>query len=110
MRIRLHGFLAVVVVAFGGTGCSGCHFLGYPEATTFSSGFTEKAFAKVEAGMSKEEVKRLLGQPLNVVTWDDGEETWEYSKAAHGGGYQQRNIVFSEKGDVRSKAASLADD
>ncbi|WP_164011681.1 outer membrane protein assembly factor BamE domain-containing protein [Pyxidicoccus trucidator] len=110
MRTREHCLLAVLLMALGGSSCSECHFLGYPEATTFAAGYSEEAFAKVEAGMSREEVTKLLGQPLGIVTWDNGRETWEYSKATHGGGYQQRNIVFSEQGEVRSKAASLADD
>jgi outer membrane protein assembly factor BamE (lipoprotein component of BamABCDE complex) len=97
-------------MAIGVSGCPGCHFLGHPEATTYASGYSEEDFSKVDVGMSKEDVKRLLGPPLSVVNWDNGRETWAYSEPSSGGGYQQRNIVFSEKGDVRSKAAAFADD
>ena len=73
--LLLVAFLLVVAVSVFG------HFLlelVLPDQTVFAEGFSEEQFARVEVGMSEDEVVELLGPPLVVVTKANG-ETREYS-------------------------------
>jgi outer membrane protein assembly factor BamE (lipoprotein component of BamABCDE complex) len=47
--------------------------------TRYAAGYSEKAFDKIENGMTMEEVRRLLGTPLYEIPNDNGTEEWGYT-------------------------------
>ena len=55
-----------------------CYF--YPAIDTrFALGFSEQAFNRVVAGMSKVEVEAALGKPLSMATNKSGLEEWAFT-------------------------------
>ena len=76
--------------------------------TRFASEFSERGFTRVQRGMSREQVRTLLGYPLSISSvrpapsgmpeWQRGDETWQYSQdsSAMGGDWAwlSREIVF----------------
>lgn len=80
-------------------------FLG-DDGTVYSRNYSEKAFEKVQPGMSRKEVLSLLGTPLRVDRFDDPpEEVWRYTLAPSDRNYFFRIIVFSRDGFVERKEA-----
>jgi hypothetical protein len=77
--------------------------------THFASGFSHLGFARVQPGMTQQQVRTLLGRPLTRgfnerpapsgwELWRPGDETWSYSmdSSALGGDWAwlSREIVF----------------
>lgn len=76
--------------------------------THFAAGYTERGFARIQRGMSKQQVQQLIGQPLSTghncapSGWDrlePDDETWTYSSdgSSHQGGdwaWLSREVVF----------------
>ena len=67
------------------------------EETVWAKGFSEEKFLKVEEGMTKKEVLKLLGEPLNGT--EDFDETrdsfWYYTWHSRGNAdFDQRWVVF----------------
>jgi hypothetical protein len=89
-----------------------------PDTTLYATNYTDKAYRRIQRGMTQEEVLSVLGQPLKVSTEDHGkwrrEETgaWMRASATHmlyhwsvssnDGSYSVRAIEFKD-GRVWSK-------
>ena len=70
-------------------------------ATSFAPGYSDAAFSKLRLGMSYDEVRRLLGEPLHrdTVYWPD--YGWKYSAPASSSGhYHLREVRFTQDGKV----------
>jgi hypothetical protein len=103
-------FLAVYVLLLGGMVAA---FL-IPTYTHYAPGFSERAFAQIETGMSIEEVKALLGNPLEVEhphcrVWSGPSgpcpaesEVFFYSRGRCG--YKLRAVLFC-RGAVKDRAS-----
>lgn len=63
---------------------------------------TPENFAKVQPGMSREQIRRLLGKPASVQFFDlKQEETWEWKEASALPGVDMRFVVhFGNSGKV----------
>lgn len=92
------------------------HFLFPLIDTKFTKGFSEEKFESIEKGMTKEQVKDILGEPFNVLPKvDDGRgfsdhfviyECWSYSQdnafLLFDFSWQWYRVCFSEDGLVRA--------
>jgi hypothetical protein len=69
--------------------------LAFPEDTVYAPGYTDAGFMKVEVGMTREQVYRLIGQPISVWTNSDTiGERWSRSPGdTH---FRCRVLQFSE--------------
>jgi outer membrane protein assembly factor BamE (lipoprotein component of BamABCDE complex) len=57
------------------------YFLPYPDIDTiYTREFTYDKFAMVQSGMSKDQVRQLLGSPFMPFSHDDRTECWGYSQ------------------------------
>ena len=64
--------------------------------TEYSPNYTDKDFAKIQTGMTENEVKGLIGKPF--VAWKyDGKIIYEYSRSPGDTNYRMRQIHFSQK-------------
>jgi hypothetical protein len=70
--------------------------------THFAAGYNERAFSKIRAGMTTNQVLRILGEPLDRSTWSQWPEgEWEYSRPASSSGhYHLRAVRFATNGLV----------
>jgi hypothetical protein len=106
-------FIVGVVTIFGSqamiSGMSEGYCVAWPGiGTRFASGFSHLGFARIEAGMTTEQVISLIGKPLTsgysrpsptgASLWRPGDLTWTYSTdgSARGGDWAwlSREIVF----------------
>ena len=71
-------------------------------STRYSTGYTAKAFSRVRPGMTPEEVRSVLGEPLRRTTWSSWPEgDWDYSlPASPSGHYHDRRVRFGPDGRV----------
>jgi len=65
--------------------------------TAWAEGYSERKFAKVRLGMSREEVRSIMGDP---ICKSYNENYWGYTESPSGTHYHQRGFVFSESGQV----------
>lgn len=73
--------LLVIGVIIWGYGHLETYCVFYPGIDTiYAVAYTEEAFDQIITGMKTEEVVRLIGRPLFVVSNEDGSETWWYSR------------------------------
>lgn len=57
------------------------YFFLYPDIdTVYASGFSYAKFSKIQVGMSKEQVRQLLGSPFIPFSHDNRTECWPYSQ------------------------------
>jgi len=75
------------------------------DTTEYASGYCDKAFRKLNRGMSSSEVRALLGAPLSK--WDLASrrelagdefaemEAWVYSRSKNDGDYRIRTVHFN---------------
>jgi len=71
--------------------------------THFAAGYSEVAFDKVHAGMSKSAVETLLGAPLAIDTTTNRGDRWSYSKDNAGFwdfAWVTREVYFDKDGNV----------
>lgn len=70
--------------------------------TAYSAGYSEAGYWRVRVGMTREQVVKLLGEPLNVFEWP-GETVWAYAEPngkSDDSGFTTRNVILSD-GRVR---------
>lgn len=73
----------------------------FEDSTTYAPGFTEGAFRAVHPGMSSAEVKRLLGNPIQVVELSGrGERVLRYTSGRSDANYWLRSVVVDSTGIV----------
>jgi outer membrane protein assembly factor BamE (lipoprotein component of BamABCDE complex) len=70
---------------------------------------------RLSVGMTKDEVRKALGDPAGTSVNSDGEESWRYSDSAKafipfyslaGGKFQHLTVTFDKDGKVKSWASS----
>ena len=65
-------------------------------STRYAPGFSERAFADVSVGTSVQTVRQSLGEPLSILTNNQGSAWWFYSEPGwFSSGYRKRTIVLS---------------
>jgi|ERR1043166_7904618 hypothetical protein len=71
-------------------------FLGWMTDTSWSKSYSEGNFAKVTIGMSEDEVRKIMGDPV----WKPSSNYWGYTWSPSSTHYHQRGLVFSPSGSV----------
>jgi hypothetical protein len=71
-------------------------FLGWMTDTSWAKGYSERNFAKVTVGMTEDEVRRIMGDPV----WKPSSNYWGYTWSPSSTHYHQRALVFSPSGSV----------
>lgn len=85
---------------------SGFYLLAYLTGdvrTRYADGFSEETFSRVRVGMSRDEVHKLLGEPLQRISpdWKWPEASWRYAdQVTFTDHFHQRDISFSRDGKV----------
>lgn len=80
-------------------------------ASADPAGFSNKASTSVKKGMTKSQVRGILGNPVSIMTMN-GDETWSYAKVhiarglvPFGLGGQEENhvsVIFNPQGRVKN--------
>ena len=100
-------FLACVLAAFG---TRIFYVATFDCDTVFSKQYTELAFCRVRVGTSADQVQHLLGEPLFVQDYINGQKLWFYSKpGGNAGHYQVKAVVMSSNSIVTRKMSFLDD-
>jgi hypothetical protein len=92
-----------------GLACTG-HIL---DDTIYARGYSEKGFQSVQPGMSKDQVRTLLGKPLKEEVFDcvgstpaggdiDAIEIWRYSSPGTFG-WRHKEVYFNRESNVVCK-------
>lgn len=63
------------------------------EDTVYATGYSDSDFRKIRTGMTKAEVTKLLGSPIDEFI-DRGKLIQRWSKSAHNSNYRTRVIHF----------------
>ncbi|MCP3165445.1 outer membrane protein assembly factor BamE domain-containing protein [Myxococcus qinghaiensis] len=74
--------------------------LVFRPSTQFAPGYSALAFRRVHTGMDRDEVTKLLGEPLDKQDSPTKGSKWRYSKSATDSHYNLRTVVFSANGIV----------
>ncbi|NOJ81898.1 outer membrane protein assembly factor BamE domain-containing protein [Myxococcus xanthus] len=69
-------------------------------STHFAPGYSWLAFRRVQPGMSRDEVVKLLGEPMEVHDRPTQGALWRYSKSPTDSHYSLRVVFFSDGGVV----------
>ena len=80
----------------------------FSENTVYAPGFDEKEFRALKRGMSKDEVRSKLGDPLSTWSGSGGFEWWAYSK--HGTKSENflcRSLAFNTEGQLIERHAEF---
>lgn len=77
--------------------------LMFGEDTVYVENFNEKEFFDIKIGMSREEVLKILGPPLEKA---GGEKYWHYSWY-RSGNFLKRVIIFDETNKVKKVKRGL---
>ncbi len=69
---------------------------------------TEENFARVRAGMGKDEIRRLLGRPARELYFSlRKEHVWDWKTRSEPGGDQYFNVHFDEHGHVLRTSSNM---
>ena len=68
--------------------------VGYGHDTEYAPGYSEKEFARLELGMTMNEVERRLGRPLQEYAITGGELGWRYTRSPRDMSYRVRVVIF----------------
>ncbi|HEV2804207.1 MAG TPA: hypothetical protein VGW57_04660 [Chthoniobacterales bacterium] len=66
------------------------------DATQFAHDYSERGFASVKKGMSKADVRHLVGEPLQIQSSDakSHDEIWRYTRAPQDRNFWFRIVLF----------------
>ena len=73
-----------------------CVILGWATDTSWAKDYRESKFEKVRIGMTRDEVRKILGEPV----WSPNTDYWGYTWSPSSTHYHQRGFVFSPSGSV----------
>lgn len=80
------------------------------DSTVYAQGFSWSSFSKVEKGMSAQEVKDFLGEPLFVsrppAKNPFGNEQWFYTEPGETGNFKTAGVVVNASNHVTEKFSS----
>jgi|SRR5688572_12750176 len=71
-------------------------FFGWMTDTSWAESYSERNFAKVSVGMTKDEVQNIMGEPV----WSPNPNYWGYTWSPSSSHYHQRGFVFTPSGSV----------
>lgn len=71
-----------------------------PDDTVFAAGYSAIGFLRVHSKMSRDEVRGLLGDPLQVRTDEEHREFWLYARSPKGSNFRVRTVIFGADGLV----------
>lgn len=76
---------------------------------TYAPGYSDRAFRSVRSGMTQEDVRAILGEPLKAESVPElrpaGSVVWAYSASVRKGNFRVRSVVFGPEGRVLSTHA-----
>lgn len=82
-----------------------------PFDTEYSAGFTKDSWNKVRMGVSVEEVKSIIGEPVSTVRWEDQEkQTLNYTKPRSDNSNYVHYFIVVQGGKVLEKKKELCYD
>ncbi|MGC4113096.1 MAG: outer membrane protein assembly factor BamE [Myxococcales bacterium] len=67
--------------------------------TQYSEGYSHQGFTRLRKGMSRAQVRQLVGWPLTTTRAPVDEEWWQFSRGEPGS-FRQREVVFDGSGLV----------
>ena len=70
--------------------------LGWATDTSWAKAYRESKFEKVRIGMTRDEVRKILGEPV----WNPNVDYWGYTWSPSSTHYHRRGFVFSPYGSV----------
>lgn len=73
-----------------------CVILGWATDTNWAGDYSESKFEKISIGMTRDEVQKIMGQPV----WSPNTDYWGYTWSPSSTHYHQRGFVFSPSGRV----------
>ena len=80
----------------------------YEEHTKYAAGYREEAFWSLTPGMSEQEVRQALGDPLSRRPIRDGRWVLYYSEQATAtDNYWMRNLIMDERGRLLERRAEF---
>src|SRR6185369_478264 len=68
-----------------------CVIFGWETDTSWAKDYGEKKFEKVRIGMTRDEVRKIMGDPV----WSPNLDYWGYTWSPTSTHYHQRGFVFS---------------
>ncbi len=74
--------------------------LGLDTDTGWVKGYRESNFAKVKIGMTHDEVRKIMGDPIPSPNSDNEAVYWAYTWSPSSTHYHQRGFLFSPSGCV----------
>ncbi|MCP3058554.1 hypothetical protein LXT21_07205 [Myxococcus sp. K38C18041901] len=81
---------------------------GMGEDTVYSPKYSDRGFRAVSPSMSEEEVRALLGEPMDIKELSTGSGVgWSFSRSASKNNYRIRTIRFGSDGRVFAKTADF---
>lgn len=95
-----------------GFGLSGCIIRPYVPDVQQGNVIDQKKFAKLKVGMSKNEVKELLGDPILTNIFDRNCFVYAYTNQINGGKISSKSstLCFDAKGYLASISLNQAND
>jgi outer membrane protein assembly factor BamE (lipoprotein component of BamABCDE complex) len=82
-----------MLAAIGTVAICGIAFIAW---AMFAPPVPTSRFEKIELGMTKEQVRDILGEPLNASKADDGSEWWVYARMT----WSLLDVKFSPEGKL----------
>ena len=75
----------------------------FEDRTEYAPAYSENKFKSVDKGMSKDDVRASLGEPLGREIYTNGvyREYWRYTKGPPDSSYWSRVITFDQRGIVQ---------
>jgi outer membrane protein assembly factor BamE (lipoprotein component of BamABCDE complex) len=70
--------------------------LGWAMDTDWAAGYSEAKFSKINLGMTQDEVRKIMGEPI----WMPNTNYWGYTWSPSSTHYHQRGVEFSPSGRV----------
>ncbi|HYG23355.1 MAG TPA: outer membrane protein assembly factor BamE [Verrucomicrobiae bacterium] len=68
--------------------------------TAWAKDYRESNFARVKVGMTHQEVRKIMGDPVTHPNPDHADIYWSYTWSPRGTHYHQRGFLFSPSGSV----------
>ena len=109
MKAWISTGVTIILLAAGcGNGVDSILPLVMSDGTQYAPGFDEARFRELRPGASMAEVRRVLGEPLLLQTFDDGETVFYYSRQRDArDNYRLRNVVFDGSGRMKRRVAEF---
>lgn len=68
----------------------------FGDDTVYATAYSEAAFRRIAIGMTEDQVRALLGEPLGMRVQPFGRTSWWFTTSPHDKSYRQRAVVFQD--------------